>query len=133
MTDLGSARPSDLRRRSWLGRGDGLTPFGDDVLCGWLAVHRAAGVPTDAVDVEVRCRPRPDHDCCRRPCSTAPCTARCIPEFAAYVAALGSSTATGATSARTALTKVGHTSGRGLLAGARLALDRLGHEGVAAA
>ncbi|MGA8248799.1 MAG: DUF2877 domain-containing protein, partial [Nocardioides sp.] len=28
-----------------VGYGDGLTPLGDDVLCGWLAVHRAAGVP----------------------------------------------------------------------------------------
>ena len=37
-----------------LGRGDGLTPLGDDVLCGWLALHRAAGVPTPDVDAEVR-------------------------------------------------------------------------------
>ena len=27
-----------------VGRGDRLTPYDDDVLCGWLAVHRAAGV-----------------------------------------------------------------------------------------
>ncbi|HEX5086231.1 MAG TPA: DUF2877 domain-containing protein, partial [Nocardioides sp.] len=39
---------------SLVGRGDGLTPYGDDVLCGWLAVTRAAGVPTPEVDAEVR-------------------------------------------------------------------------------
>ena len=33
-----------------VGRGDGLTPLGDDVVCGWLAAHRAAGVPTADVD-----------------------------------------------------------------------------------
>ena len=37
-----------------VGRGEGLTPLGDDVLCGWLAAHRAAGVPTPAVDDAVR-------------------------------------------------------------------------------
>ena len=37
-----------------VGRGDGLTPLGDDVVCGWLAAHRAAGVPTDDVDEAVR-------------------------------------------------------------------------------
>jgi hypothetical protein len=39
---------------SLVGRGQGLTPLGDDVLCGWLAAHRAAGVPTDDVDDVVR-------------------------------------------------------------------------------
>ncbi len=37
-----------------VGRGDGLTPLGDDVVCGWLAAHRAAGVPTPDVDDAVR-------------------------------------------------------------------------------
>jgi hypothetical protein len=37
-----------------VGRGAGLTPLGDDVLCGWLAAHRAAGVATPAVDDAVR-------------------------------------------------------------------------------
>jgi hypothetical protein len=39
---------------SFVGHGEGLTPLGDDVLCGWLALHRAAGVPTTAVDDAVR-------------------------------------------------------------------------------
>ena len=117
---------------SRLGRGDGLTPYGDDELCGWLAVHRSAGVATDTVDAEVRAG-------LARTTMLSATLLDCalhgevIPEFAAYVAALGSSTGTGAGSARTALTKVGHSSGRGLLAGARLALHRLGHEGTTAA
>ena len=119
--------PADLVS-SRLGRGDGLTPYGDDVLCGWLAVHRAAGVATDAVDAEVRA----GFDRTTMLSATLLDCAlhgEVIPEFAAYVASLGTSAAP----ARAALTKVGHSSGRGLLAGARLALHRLGHEGTTAA
>jgi Protein of unknown function (DUF2877) len=111
-----------------VGAGDGLTPYGDDVLCGWLAVHRASGHATDAVDAEVR-------ELLPRTTTLSAALLECalhgevIPEFAAYVAALG----TPAAPARAALTKVGHSSGRGLLAGARLALHRLGHEGTTAA
>ena len=71
-----------------VGRGDGLTPYGDDVLCGWLAVHRAAGIATPEVDAEVRAHlPRTTLlsatllDCAMH--------GEVIPEFAAYVAALG--------------------------------------------
>jgi hypothetical protein len=39
---------------SFVGHGEGLTPLGDDVLVGWLALHRAAGVATPAVDDAVR-------------------------------------------------------------------------------
>ncbi len=119
--------PHDLVS-SRLGRGDGLTPYGDDVLCGWLAVHRAAGVATPAVDAEVRAGMARTTllsatllDCALH--------GEVIPEFATYVASLG----TCAAPARAALARVGHSSGRGLLAGARLALHRLGHEGTAAA
>ena len=38
----------------FVGRGEGLTPLGDDVVCGWLALHRAVGVETPAVDDVVR-------------------------------------------------------------------------------
>lgn len=38
----------------FVGHGDGLTPLGDDVLVGWLALHRAAGVETPDVDDVVR-------------------------------------------------------------------------------
>ena len=119
--------PADLVS-SRLGRGDGLTPYGDDELCGWLAVHRAAGVPTAVVDAEVRAG-------FGRTTMLSATLLDCalhgevIPEFAAYVAARGTSSAG---STRAALARVGHSSGRGLLAGAGLALHRLGHEGTAA-
>jgi hypothetical protein len=119
--------PADLVA-SRLGRGDGLTPYGDDELCGWLAVHRAAGVATDAVDAEVRAG-------LDRTTMLSATLLDCalhgevIPEFAAYVAARGTPAESSVSSA---LTRVGHSSGRGLLAGARLALHRLGHEGTTA-
>ena len=56
-----------------------------------------------------------------------------IKALAAYVASLSSSPGTSAAPARAALARVGHSSGRGLLVGARLALHRLGHEGTTAA
>jgi Protein of unknown function (DUF2877) len=37
-----------------VGRGEGLTPLGDDIICGWLALHRALGEATPAVDDAVR-------------------------------------------------------------------------------
>jgi hypothetical protein len=125
------APPADDLVSSRLGRGDGLTPYGDDELCGWLAVHRAAGEATDAVDAEVRAG-------FGRTTMLSATLLDCalhgevIPEFAAYVASLGTSADT-SDPARAALTRVGHSSGRGLLAGARLALHRLGHEGTTAA
>jgi hypothetical protein len=109
-----------------VGRGDGLTPLGDDVLCGWLAVHRAAGVDTPDIDAAVR-------GCLDRTTLLSATLLDCaihgevIPEFAAYVASLG----TPAEPERAAiLAAVGHTSGSGMLYGARLALTTL--QGVAA-
>jgi hypothetical protein len=101
-----------------LGRGDGLTPYGDDVLCGWLAVNRATGHATDDVDAEVR-------DRLHRTTSLSAALLDCamhgevIPEFAAYVAALGTGREH---EAEATLRAVGHTSGAGLLEGAGWAL-----------
>ncbi len=104
-----------------VGRGDGLTPYGDDMLCGWLAVHRAAGVPTPDVDAAVTALlPRTTLlsatllDCALR--------GEVVPQFAAYVSALGGA---GETARAADLTAVGHSSGAGLLAGARRALGEL--------
>ena len=110
----------------FVGRGDGLTPLGDDILCGWLAVHRAAGIDTPEIDAAVR-------SCLHRTTLLSATLLDCaihgevIPEFAAYVASLGTS----AEPDRAAtLAAVGHTSGSGMLYGARLALTAL--QGVAA-
>ncbi|MFC4784075.1 oxamate carbamoyltransferase subunit AllH family protein [Nocardioides sp. MAHUQ-72] len=119
--------PADVARL--VGRGDGLTPLGDDVLCGWLALHRAAGRATLVVDAAVRSLlPRTTLlsatllDCALH--------GEVLPEFAAYVAALGTPDVAHRAAA---LAAVGHTSGAGLLYGALLALAELHHtNGVAA-
>ncbi|WP_082623880.1 oxamate carbamoyltransferase subunit AllH family protein [Nocardioides sp. Soil805] len=97
-----------------VGRGSGLTPLGDDVVCGWVAMHRAAGLHTPDHDARVRdLLPRTT----RLSAALLECALRgeVLPQFAAYVAALGTPAEGAAT---TALTAVGHTSGLGLLAGA---------------
>lgn len=116
-TERSPARPPG-EVASMVGRGDGLTPYDDDVLCGWLAVHRAAGVPTPDVDAAVR-----EHrdrttllsatllDCAMH--------GEVVPEFAAWLA----DPRDPERAAR--LAAVGHTSGRGMLHGARLALAHL--------
>lgn len=104
-----------------VGRGDGLTPLGDDALCGWLALHRSVGESTAAVDAAVRSLlPRTTLlsatllDCALR--------GEVLPEFAAYLTALG----TPEEPARAAgLAAIGHTSGAGLLHGAQRALAEL--------
>jgi hypothetical protein len=104
-----------------VGRGDGLTPYGDDVLCGWLAVHRAAGVATPEVDATVRAL-APTTTLLSSTLLDCAMHGEVIPEFAAWLAALG----TDDEEPRAAvLAQVGHTSGRGLLEGARRALADL--------
>jgi hypothetical protein len=101
-----------------VGAGDGLTPYGDDVLCGWLAVHRASGHATDSVDEAVR-------DRLHRTTSLSAALLECamhgevVPEFATYVGALGTLREEQATAE---LRAIGHTSGAGLLQGAEWAL-----------
>jgi hypothetical protein len=105
-----------------VGAGDGLTPRGDDVICGWLAVHRAAGVPTPVVDEAVRRRMQHTTllsatllDCALH--------GEVLPQFAAYVVALGTPAQAGA---ERDLLAVGHSTGSGLLEGARWATAEMG-------
>ena len=112
----GGLTPDDVA--GLVGQGDGLTPYGDDLVCGWLAMQRAAGVATPDVDEAVTAHLARTTllsatllDCAMH--------GEVIPEFGAFVSSLG----TDAETARAdALAAVGHTSGRGLLQGARLAL-----------
>jgi hypothetical protein len=106
---------------SMVGRGDGLTPYDDDVLCGWLAAHRAAGVDTPEVDAAVRAfldrttlLSATLLDCAMR--------GEVIPEFGRWLGALDTPAEA---ELADALAAVGHTSGRGLLQGARAALSHL--------
>jgi Protein of unknown function (DUF2877) len=107
--------PGAIDVASLIGRGDGLTPYGDDVVCGWLAVTRAAGIETPEVDAAVR----------RLTATTTLLSAtlldcamhgEALPEFAAWL---------GGTGPVEAVERIGHSSGRGLVEGAKLALSGL--------
>jgi hypothetical protein len=110
-----------------VGRGDGLTPFGDDVLCGWLAAHRAAGVPTPDVDDAVRrALPRTTTlSATLLECALAGEAADLVSD---YLRSLGTPRAT---AARTALLGLGHSSGAGLAHGIDLALSTLSRQDAA--
>lgn len=112
-----------------IGRGPGLTPEADDLLCGWLAVHRAAGIATPGLDVAVL-------GSLDRTTLLSATLLDCavlgevVPEFGGWVDALG----TPLEAARAAaLSHLGHTSGAAMLRGARLALAHLDTERRAAA
>jgi hypothetical protein len=104
-----------------IGRGDGLTPLGDDVVCGWLAAHRAAGVPTDDVDAAVR---RLLHRTTTLSAGLLECAlaGEVADLVGSYLRALGTP---GVDAARTALEGFGRSSGLGLAHGIDLALAGL--------
>nr|WP_227463590.1 DUF2877 domain-containing protein [Nocardioides lijunqiniae] len=101
-----------------VGSGAGLTPYGDDVLCGYLAAHRAAGSATDDLDAQVS-------DLLPRTTVLSATLLECamrgevLPEVGDLLTAWGTA---GAADAEAALLRVGSSSGAGLLEGARLAL-----------
>jgi hypothetical protein len=107
--------PGAVDVASLIGRGDGLTPYGDDVVCGWLAVTRAAGVPTPEVDAQVRALAGTTT---LLSATLLDCAAHgeALPEFVAWLSGTGSVEA---------VERIGHSSGRGLVEGARLALSGL--------
>lgn len=120
--------PADLDSLPRLvGRGSGLTPLGDDVLCGWLAAHRAVGVPTPAHDGLL---PSLVGRTTLLSATLLECAARgeAVPELVGWLAALGTPAES---AARERLLGLGHTSGAGLLAGATSALRRLEAEAAA--
>lgn len=112
--------PADLA--ALVGAGEGLTPYGDDVVCGWLAAHRSAGLPTPEADAQVRALL---HRTTTLSATLVECAlhGEALPELGAWLRARGTDAEP---AARHALTAVGHTSGRGLLAGARMALHGMG-------
>lgn len=108
-----------------LGRGSGLTPFGDDVVCGLLATLLAADDPC-AADLRREVLARAP----RRTTSLSSTLLRragagdVLPAFADVVGALvHRPEAVGARVSR--LRAVGHTSGAGMLLGLHLALDHI--------
>jgi hypothetical protein len=107
--------PGAVEVATLVGRGDGLTPYGDDVLCGWLAVTRAAGIETPEVDDQVRSLAATTTllSATLLECAMA---GEAVPEFVAWLAGTGPVEA---------VERIGHSSGRGLVEGARLALTGL--------
>jgi hypothetical protein len=114
--------PSDVDRL--VGRGDGLTPLGDDVLCGWLAAHRAADVATTDVDDGVR-RALPRTTTLSATLLECALAGECADLVAAYLRALGGPEEH---DARRSLVALGHSSGAGLAYGVDLALLAIGAE-----
>lgn len=104
-----------------VGRGGGLTPEGDDLLCGWLAAHRATATPTPRTDASVRAHLHRT-SLLSATLLEAALLGEVLPELADWLRARG-----GPDEARraAALTAVGHTSGAALLRGAACALERL--------
>ena len=91
------------------------------MLCGWIATHRAAGVPTPEIDSAVRAGL---HRTTLLSATLLDCALHgdVLPELGRFLSAVG----TAAEPGRAAdLRAVGGTSGAGLLQGARLALDDL--------
>ncbi len=109
-----------------LGNGGGLTPLGDDVVCGWLAAHHALGVVAPAADDLVR---RAHTRTTTLSATLIDCASRgeVIPEFAAWITASEVDEPTRAER----LAAVGHSSGSGLLYGARAALTHLHRKAAA--
>ena len=104
-----------------VGRGDGLTPLGDDVICGWLAAHRGAGIATPDVDDAVR-RLLPRTTTLSASLLACALAGEVADPVATYLRALGT---TGEDAARAALEGFGQSSGRGLVHGIDLALGAL--------
>ena len=103
-----------------IGRGPGLTPAGDDWLCGWLAARRSRRTDTAAVDARIRAQ-------LRRTTTLSAGLLECalageaIPQVAAWITSVGTADES---AAEAAVVGVGHTSGRALLAGLHSGIDR---------
>jgi Protein of unknown function (DUF2877) len=127
--------PVDELIGSWrarLGRGDGLTPYEDDVTCGALVTLRVAADPRSADwSKEVQSTPLE-----RYTTATSAALLRfaaggwCIDVMSRYLARLARCEE--ATAEKAALRSVGASSGRGLLAGVTSACDVAPVEAVAA-
>lgn len=101
-----------------IGSGEGLTPYGDDVVCGWLALQRAARRATPEVDAAIRAA-FPRTTLLSATLLDCAILGEVLPEFAAFVLALGT---IDEPRRAAAVAGIGASSGRGLLAGARMAL-----------
>lgn len=119
-----STRPPEMTPAhvdTLIGSGPGLTPYGDDVLAGWLVTRAAAGRPDPQVSARVRARM---HATTLLSATLLECAIRgeAVPQMRRWLAAAGTADEGPATAE---LLRVGASSGAGMLAGARLALRSL--------
>jgi hypothetical protein len=105
-----------------LGRGSGLTPLGDDVLCGWLATSRLVEDPARPAVAAEALRLAPGRTT-RLSAELVACAVdgEVVPQFRRLLTALA--VGAGVDGALAALLDVGHTSGAGLALGCRLSLE----------
>ena len=122
LSALRDADPSAVR--ALLGRGSGLTPVGDDVLCGWTATHHSLGTPSVPMIRTIQASAPATTTRLSATLLDRACAGEVIPEFRHLLLALRSPTASASAIGRAvdALFAVGHTSGAGLLLGTTLAL-----------
>lgn len=109
---------SETELHDLIGAGGGLTPYGDDVVCGWLAMHRAVGTPTPEVDAAVRALLHRTTTFSATMLDYA-LAGHAIAPFGRWLRALDTPAEA---EAERRLRAIGHTSGAGMLAGARRAL-----------
>jgi hypothetical protein len=113
--------------RGLLGAGRGLTPSGDDALCGVLLGLRAAGAPQPAVQ-DVACAVRHGLPSTTSLSASLLCAAAegyAVPEVAALVRAVPAGAAADLHHALPQVLAIGHSSGADLLAGLAGTLDAL--------
>lgn len=107
-----------------LGLGAGLTPLGDDVLCGWLATAVASGHPAlDALRREVALAAAARTTTLSATLLTCASRGEAVPEFQSLISGMARESSPTVQQAAELLLGVGETSGAGLLLGTRLALE----------
>lgn len=107
-----------------LGRGSGLTPVGDDVLCGWVATRQSIAMPSIPVVRAIEANAPTSTTRLSATLLDRACAGDVIPAFRRLLLSLRAPTASAPAvrDAVDALFAVGHTSGAGLLLGCSLAL-----------
>lgn len=128
VADLAAGSPDCVP--ALVGRGSGLTPVGDDVLCGWLAIHHAVDRGVTPVPIAEAVRRHAPDATTALSATLLGCAARgeVLPEFRRLVRTLIDSPTDhhpDLEASIDALLRVGHTSGAGLLLGATIALHHL--------
>lgn len=123
LRSLGAADPGAAI--ALLGRGSGLTPVGDDVLCGWLAALAAASHPgAEPVAKQILALADRRTTALSATLLRRSIRAEVVPQFGRLLTALAHPCDDPSDALRS-VTHIGHTSGEGLVLGLALALDYL--------